>query len=122
MAQAPPPVTPIASALADRYIVEQELGRGGIGIVFDGTDVELDRPVAVKRLRPDRADNEFARERFQREARLTGRLDHPVHAGSSTRSSAPPAGALVALTSPPCWSTMRWTMDSPRPVPPYRFE
>jgi serine/threonine-protein kinase len=61
---------------AGRWRLEGELARGACGIVYRGTDLELDRPVAVKVLKPSEA-GPIARERFLREARITARLDHP---------------------------------------------
>ena len=50
--------------------------QGGLGIVFTAHEVELDRTVALKRIRPDRL-RDVARRRFLREAVLTARLQHP---------------------------------------------
>ena len=63
-------------ALADRYAVERELGSGGMGLVVLGRDLRLDRPVAIKVIRPELA-TESATQRFAREARLLARLVHP---------------------------------------------
>ena len=65
------------SALAGRYSLERELGRGGMGIVYLARDLRLERVVAVKLLPPDRARDAAARERFVREARMAARLSHP---------------------------------------------
>src|SRR5262249_47608026 len=64
-------------ALADRYELDRELGRGGMGRVYRARELRLDRPVAIKGLRPDRAHDPGARERFGREARVAARLSHP---------------------------------------------
>lgn len=64
------------SALAGRYALERELGRGGMGIVYLARDLRLERVVAIKLLPPDRAVAE-RRERFLREARTAARLSHP---------------------------------------------
>lgn len=64
-------------ALAGRYSLERELGRGGMGIVFLGREVALDRPVALKLLPPNLAEQPEARERFLREARVAAKLSHP---------------------------------------------
>jgi serine/threonine protein kinase len=53
------------------------IGLGGMGQVFLAEHVNLRRRVAIKVLPPDRAQNEFSRERFLREARAAGQLDHP---------------------------------------------
>lgn len=60
-----------------RYKVIEELGRGGMGIVYRGEDPALDRPVAIKVLPPKKLSQQKAIKRFLREARLCARLDHP---------------------------------------------
>ncbi len=60
----------------ERYRLEAEIGRGAYGIVYRAVDLELDRVVALKIFRQDRP-SAVARERFLREARLAGHLDHP---------------------------------------------
>ncbi len=67
----------LQSAVAGRYSLERELGRGGMGIVFLARDVALDRPVAIKLLPPSLALSRPLRERFVREARMAARLSHP---------------------------------------------
>ncbi len=62
--------------LADRYRLEEILGRGGMAEVWRATDPVLHRPVAVKVLR-DTADDESDRLRFTAEARTLARLSHP---------------------------------------------
>jgi serine/threonine-protein kinase len=62
---------------AGRYRIERELGRGGMATVYLAQDEELERPVAVKVLARHLADDDDFRARFQREARLAGRLSHP---------------------------------------------
>jgi serine/threonine-protein kinase len=64
-------------ALAGRYSIDRELGRGGMGIVYLAREVHLDRPVAIKLLPPDRAREATLRERFLREARVAAKLSHP---------------------------------------------
>lgn len=67
----------LQAALAGRYSLERELGRGGMGIVFLARDVALDRMVALKLLPPDLASTPALRDRFLREARTAARLSHP---------------------------------------------
>ncbi len=67
----------LQAALAGRYSLERELGRGGMGIVYLARDVRLDRPVALKLLPPERAAVPGLRESFLREARMAARLAHP---------------------------------------------
>ena len=64
-------------AVAGRYSLERELGRGGMGIVFLARDVALDRLVAIKLLPPELAAVAEHRARFLREARTAARLSHP---------------------------------------------
>src|SRR5215204_5440584 len=63
-------------ALADRYAIERELGRGGMATVFLAHDLRHDRPVALKVLHPHLAAA-LGPERFQREIRFAARLQHP---------------------------------------------
>src|SRR6266851_9763723 len=65
------------AALAGRYSLERELGRGGMGIVYLAREVRLDRPVAIKLLPPAAAAATVPRERFLREARTAAKLSHP---------------------------------------------
>src|SRR5436309_8377095 len=65
------------SALAGRYSLERELGRGGMGVVYLAREVRLDRLVAIKLLPPARASDAKLRERFLREARTAAKLSHP---------------------------------------------
>jgi serine/threonine-protein kinase len=63
--------------IAEKYRLDRLLGRGGMGAVYSGTHVELERPVAVKMLLPDAVSDPLALERFRREARAAARLNHP---------------------------------------------
>lgn len=67
----------LQQAVAGRYSLERELGRGGMGVVFLARDVALDRLVAVKLLPPALAARSDVRERFLREARTAAGLAHP---------------------------------------------
>lgn len=77
----PEPVTgeflTLQEALAGRYSLERELGRGGMGIVYLARDVALDRLVALKLLPPALAAQPALRQRFLREARTAAKLSHP---------------------------------------------
>jgi ABC-type branched-subunit amino acid transport system substrate-binding protein/DNA-binding beta-propeller fold protein YncE len=59
------------------YRIEDLVGRGGMGVVYRATDLSLERPVAVKLIAPELAQNEQFRTRFLREPRLAASLDHP---------------------------------------------
>jgi serine/threonine-protein kinase len=71
-----PEFAALEAALRGRYVLERELGRGGMGVVFLARDVALDRPVAIKLLPPALATPE-QRGRFLQEARTAARLAHP---------------------------------------------
>ena len=66
----------LQSAIADRYKVERELGKGGMATVFLATDVRHERQVAIKVLHPDLAAT-IGAERFEREIKLAAKLQHP---------------------------------------------
>jgi eukaryotic-like serine/threonine-protein kinase len=65
-----------AEALLGRYVLERELGRGGMAIVYLARDVRHERLVALKVLHPELAWT-LGPERFQREIKLCARLQHP---------------------------------------------
>jgi serine/threonine protein kinase len=62
--------------LLEQYRIERELGQGGMGVVYQACDTRLNRPVAIKFLSENLA-NEALRRRFQREAQLASALNHP---------------------------------------------
>ena len=66
----------LRAALAGRYTLERELGRGGMATVFLATDAKHKRPVALKVLHPELAQT-LGPERFQREIETAARLQHP---------------------------------------------
>jgi serine/threonine protein kinase len=66
----------LATALADRYPIERELGSGGMAIVYLAHDLKHDRPVAVKVLRSDYSAT-LGSERFLREIETAAKLAHP---------------------------------------------
>ncbi len=66
----------VKSALADRYIVERELGHGGMATVYLAQDLRHHRRVAIKVLRPDLAAS-LGSDRFTREIEVAAQLQHP---------------------------------------------
>jgi len=66
----------LKSALADRYAVEAEIGRGGMAVVFLAEDLRHHRQVAIKVLHPELAAS-VGPDRFLREIGLVARLSHP---------------------------------------------
>ncbi|HEX8163725.1 MAG TPA: serine/threonine-protein kinase [Pyrinomonadaceae bacterium] len=67
----------IPQVIANRFRVECEIGRGGMGTVYRATHLGLDRPVAVKVLKKEIAADPEVAERFMREARTMAKLRHP---------------------------------------------
>ncbi len=66
----------LTTALADRYRIERELGRGGMAIVYLAHDLKQGRQVAVKVVQPDLAAA-IGGERFLNEIKVTANLQHP---------------------------------------------
>jgi tetratricopeptide (TPR) repeat protein/TolB-like protein len=86
----------LREALRDRYLVDREIGQGGMATVYLARDLKHDRPVAIMVLRPDLAAV-LGGERFLREIRLTAQLQHP-HILSLLDSGA--AGGLLYYVMP----------------------
>jgi serine/threonine protein kinase len=72
---------PLAARLADTlsgfYVIEGEIGRGGMGVVYSARDLKLKRRVAIKLLPPELAFRQEIKRRFIREAQTAARLSHP---------------------------------------------
>jgi DNA-binding NarL/FixJ family response regulator/tRNA A-37 threonylcarbamoyl transferase component Bud32 len=62
---------------ADKYMIEQLIGSGGMGAVFKAKHLFIDRPVALKLLRRDSIEDPIAMRNFQREAKAVASLQHP---------------------------------------------
>jgi predicted Ser/Thr protein kinase len=60
------------------YVVEEMLGKGGMGVVYRAVDQRLGRPVALKILRPELVGDEDRRRRFMQEARAASAVNHPA--------------------------------------------
>ena len=78
----------LQAAVAGRYSLERELGRGGMGIVFLARDVALERPVAIKLLPPTLAAQPGVRAGFLREARTAAGLSQSQHGLDPPRRAA----------------------------------
>ncbi len=70
------PFAELNAALPDHYMIDRELGRGGMALVYLARDTRHERFVALKTLRPEIAIA-LGRERFLREIKLAARLQHP---------------------------------------------
>jgi len=70
--------------LGSQYRLERELGRGGMGVVYEATDTALERGVAIKVVHPELSHHDAIVRRFLSEARMIAKLRHPgivsVHA------------------------------------------
>ena len=67
----------VGTTLDGRYRIVRELGRGGMGAVYEAHHTGIDRRLAVKVLHAEVAGEPAVLERFRREARITGALGHP---------------------------------------------
>lgn len=67
----------IGTIISEKYKIEKVLGSGGLGVVYKGTHLLLNRPVAIKVLLPTRTLDDKALLRFQREAQAAIDLKHP---------------------------------------------
>lgn len=78
-----------------QYRILSELGSGGMGVVYHAMDTELQREVALKRLRSEFAASPAVLERFRNEAKLQGRLNHPNIAQLYSLVQTPEAFCIV---------------------------
>ena len=83
MSSASPAVQPMATPpavdglTASSIRLDKKIGQGGMGVVYLGTDMSLDRPVAIKKMREEIRSDPRERERFLREAKTVAALRHP---------------------------------------------
>jgi len=71
------PVEPGPERARERFTILREIGRGATGIVFEGRDEELGRPIVLKMLPPEHAHDDAEVRRFLEEAQIGGQLQHP---------------------------------------------
>jgi serine/threonine-protein kinase len=91
------PSHPGSRLIVNKYRLERLLGRGGMGAVYAGTHVDLERPVAIKLLLPDLIADSEAMERFRREALAAARLNHPNIADTYDYGMLPDGGAYIVM-------------------------
>ncbi len=68
---------PVLPCRFGEYVLERVLGRGGMGVVYFGRQIHLDRPVAIKMIRSGALASQEEVQRFYAEARSAAKLDHP---------------------------------------------
>ena len=73
----PAPVFEVGRVVFGKYRLQEKIGEGGMGEVWKVHNVELDRTSALKLIKPEIAHNDKGWTRFQREARLMAKLNHP---------------------------------------------
>ena len=67
----------VGNVLDDKYRIDRQLGKGGMGAVYKATHLGTERPVALKVIMPEFMEEKRFIERFKREAKAAGRLRHP---------------------------------------------
>jgi serine/threonine-protein kinase len=72
-----PEIDELSPSLGGTYRLLHEISRGGMGVVYRAEDRSLERPVAIKMLRPDLAEDPNVVERFRREAAMLAHIQHP---------------------------------------------
>ncbi|GAB2887817.1 hypothetical protein GCM10027074_65200 [Streptomyces deserti] len=98
------------------YRIEQEIGRGGMAVVYRARDLRLERTVALKLLAPELARNDTFRRRFTHESRAAAAIDHPhivpvFEAGETD-------GILYIAMRYVSGSDLRHLLDREGPLPP----
>ncbi|GAB2727524.1 serine/threonine-protein kinase [Streptomyces bullii] len=98
------------------YRIEQEIGRGGMAVVYRARDLRLERTVALKLLAPELARNDTFRRRFTHESRAAAAIDHPhivpvFEAGETD-------GILYIAMRYVAGSDLRHLLDREGPLPP----
>ncbi|MBS2011747.1 MAG: protein kinase, partial [Deltaproteobacteria bacterium] len=110
---------PAGTTLAGQYVVGNLLGEGGFGAVYEATQLNLGRRVAIKVLRSDRIFQSSGLERFAREARAAAALGHPHIAlvtDFHTNPGEPPFFVMEHLSG----RTLGAALAAEGPLPPDR--
>lgn len=91
-----------------KYVIRRELGRGAMGVVYEGFDPVIERTVAIKTIRTDQVDPTQMADllaRFKREAQAAGRLNHPnivaIYEYGEDDGGAPPADPDATVVNAP---------------------
>lgn len=106
----------LGKTLAGKYRIEERLSEGGMGTVYRGTHVLMDKTVAVKVLRPSLAADEKIVARFSREARAASRISHP-HALSVTDFGEAEDGVVFLVMEYLSGKTLKQIIREEGPMP-----
>ena len=113
----------LAAAASDRYELRDEIGRGGMGIVYLASDRELERAVAIKFLPTELAANPQAVKMFRAEARAAAAMNHPniVHIYDVAVVNDQPCIVMEYVQGRTVREVMRIRGSNDRqPLPPHR--
>ena len=96
---------PVERIIAQRYRLDRRIGSGGMGVVFEATDLNLNRSVALKIMTGSLFGDRVALSRFEREARVLARLNHPyiVSLHDYGRLGGDGAYLVMQLLTGPSW-------------------
>src|SRR2546425_1117331 len=106
----------VGQTLAEKYLIEQLIKRGGMGAVYRGKHVLMDKTVAIKVLRPALAGDDVIVARFSREAKAASRISHP-HAVSVTDFGESENGIVVLVMEYLDGRTLKDIIRSEGPMP-----
>ncbi|MEU3891649.1 serine/threonine-protein kinase [Streptomyces sp. NPDC029041] len=98
------------------YRIEEEIGRGGMAVVYRARDLRLERTVALKLLAPELARNDTFRRRFTHESRAAAAIDHP-HIVPVFEAGETDGVLYIAMRYVP-GSDLRHVLDREGPMPP----
>ncbi|WP_418955445.1 serine/threonine-protein kinase [Streptomyces tritici] len=98
------------------YLVQGEIGRGGMAVVYRARDLRLDRTVALKLLAPELARNDTFRKRFAHESRVAAAIDHP-HIVPVFEAGETEGVLYIAMRYVP-GQDLRAVLDREGPLPP----
>ncbi len=106
----------IDSTLAGKYAIEKLIKRGGMGSVYEGKHVLMDKRVAIKVLRPSLALDDHVVARFSREAKAASRISHP-HAVTVTDFGEDENGVVFLVMEYLDGQTLKDIIKSESPMP-----
>ncbi len=108
--------TLVGKTLADKYRVEEFMSEGGMGTVYRGTHILMDKKVAIKVLHPALASDDIIVARFSREAKAASRISHP-HALNVTDFGESEDGVVFLVMEFLNGSTLKEIVRSEGPMP-----